>query len=561
MVNRDIVFKKYKCFKEETRLDNLSSINVFIGKNNIGKSSIIDIIGYINGQNIKIYNDTEICDSIIIDENIVKTIFSNQVPVTIGTGAVNKTEYDFAKEYINKKILRKIVYHDRHKEYEPTTLEPLYPELFKNYFHNKWKNIINCIDNEDKKYIRISAERDLQPEEERLFDTTSDTNENGKGFTSLITKFFTSSEYDDRDAKKELVAKFNEIMGEEFKFTDINTQIIGKTKQNIWEIFLDDINKRVALSDSGSGLKTILLILIATIIIPNINHRKLSDYVFSFEEIENNLHPSLLRRTIQYLEEVSQNGAQIFLTSHSNVLLDAFNNSKDVSIYEVFKENSKHLVKKINDYCQLNECLNELGVKASDLLQSNGIIWVEGPSDRIYINRWIELWGKGKYHEGMHYQCAVYGGKLLADMEFDENTTNELINLLNINRNSLIVMDSDKNDDNDNIRETKTRIIEECQNKNIFSWLTEGREIENYIPCRVFDRTFNIDQGKNIEQYQKVQDYLNKGEERLGDKYVKNKSHYSSKLSKEMTLEDMKSVLDLDDKMKIILEQIEKWNK
>ena len=33
------------------------------------------------------------------------------------------------------------------------------------------------------------------------------------------------------------------------------------------------------------------------------------------------------------------------------------------------------------------DVLDDLGAKASDIFQSNGIIWVEGPSDRIYIKK------------------------------------------------------------------------------------------------------------------------------------------------------------------------------
>ena len=35
------------------------------------------------------------------------------------------------------------------------------------------------------------------------------------------------------------------------------------------------------------------------------------------------------------------------------------------------------------------------------------LIWVEGPSDRIYINRWIELFSEGKLEEGRDHQCGT----------------------------------------------------------------------------------------------------------------------------------------------------------
>lgn len=43
-----IIFEKYKCFKNETIIENIKPINIVIGKNNIGKSSLLDIIEIIN---------------------------------------------------------------------------------------------------------------------------------------------------------------------------------------------------------------------------------------------------------------------------------------------------------------------------------------------------------------------------------------------------------------------------------------------------------------------------------------------------------------------------------
>ena len=43
-----IIFEGYKCFKNETIIQNIKPINIVIGKNNIGKSSLLDIIEIID---------------------------------------------------------------------------------------------------------------------------------------------------------------------------------------------------------------------------------------------------------------------------------------------------------------------------------------------------------------------------------------------------------------------------------------------------------------------------------------------------------------------------------
>ena len=62
---------------------------------------------------------------------------------------------------------------------------------------------------------------------------------------------------------------------------------------------------------------------------------------------------------------------------------------------------------------------NDLGYKASDLLQTNSIIWVEGPSDRIYINFWLNEIDDSLV-EGVHYSIMFYGGRLFSHLTADD---------------------------------------------------------------------------------------------------------------------------------------------
>ena len=78
------------------------------------------------------------------------------------------------------------------------------------------------------------------------------------------------------------------------------------------------------------------------------NGKELANYIFLFEELENNLHPSLERRVLKYIDEISQKGAIIFLTTHSNTVLDSFQNSDNVQMYHVRKENKLIQIKTLN---------------------------------------------------------------------------------------------------------------------------------------------------------------------------------------------------------------------
>ncbi len=107
-------------------------------------------------------------------------------------------------------------------------------------------------------------------------------------------------------------------------------------------------------------------------------------------------------------------------------------------------------------YCDECSVLDDLGIRASDILQSNGIIWVEGPSDRIYLKHWIDLYSERGFLEGTHYQCVFYGGKLLAHLNAKKGTSQEDgVDILKANRNLAILIDSDRRKATSRINDTK----------------------------------------------------------------------------------------------------------
>src|SRR5207248_5587868 len=129
--------------------------------------------------------------------------------------------------------------------------------------------------------------------------------------------------------------------------------------------------------------------------------------------------------------------------------------------------------------------ISELGAKPSDLLQANGIIWVEGPSDCIYLNRWLDVYTDGELQEGRDYLCAFYGGSLLARTQFQspEAAESELVNLFRVNPNIVVICDSDRTRLGSRVKDRVRRIRAEVLNiPGAHIWVTEAREIENYLP-------------------------------------------------------------------------------
>lgn len=357
------------------------------------------------------------------------------------------------------------------------------------------------------------------------------------------------------------MSDLNKIVSPDVFFESITVKRVGGN----WEIFLKEKDKGpIPLSNSGSGLKTILLVLINIILVPKKEDIPLSRYIFVFEELENNLHPAIQRRLLAYIRDISMHHQAIFfITTHSNVVIDLFSKDRNAQIYHVVQNASVATAKLVTTYIETSGILDDLDIRASDLLQSNGLIWVEGPSDRIYINRFIELWSDGSLAEGLNYQCVFYGGRVLAHLsaETDVESQKNLLNILLTNRNVILLMDSDKESDDDAINATKERVREEIQNARGLCWITAGRTIENYIPAETMKSFYNLDFPRQLHQYEDYRKYLEEVLTSENKKFYKNKVLFAERMRPHLSKNGLEKTYDLSKQMPKIINEIKKWNK
>lgn len=538
----------YKCFSN-IHIDNIKPINIIIEKNNIGKSSVLDIIEGIYGSRA-ININTKIILTKEMDEDVISRVFQKN---TSG-GTIGGNHYEFGKKYIGQDI--SFIRKPDSSNQIPDDFEKYNPNLTISQI-DYWSRVARLIKIDSKVTKRISAERNIFPEDN---DDNMIVDSNGNGITRIITNYLNRSKYNENLVKHDLLQNLNKIMGEDANFTEVVTQQIDSAEGTKWEIYLREEGKgRIPLSESGSGLKTILMVLVFTILIPNVEHKKISQYIFLFEELENNLHPSLQRRLLKYIENLTEEGALFFLTTHSNVTLDAYQNSDITNIIHLQKEESQVNLINITNKIQKNSILNDLGIKASDLLQSNGIIWVEGPSDRVYINNWIKIHKKANIIEGKDYQCVFYGGRLLSNLSLEDE--NELVNLMSVNRNAIIVLDSDKKGNNAPLNKTKKRIIEEAKKQGILVWVTKGREIENYIPELLIKKKYNKKNSKcSFGQFQNVEEFIDKLKKGEGNKFLRDKINFAKDITTDCNWECFKDCYDLDKMITKIESKVLDWN-
>lgn len=331
-----------------------------------------------------------------------------------------------------------------------------------------------------------------------------------------------------------------------------------------WEVYLEEQTKgRIPLSRTGSGLKTILLVLIFLHLVPAIEGKPLSKYLFGFEELENNLHPALQRRLLLYLRDLAiESGCRFFLTSHSSVCIDLFAHDAQAQVLHVTHNGEFARARRVTTYVENKGILDDLDVRASDLLQSNGIVWLEGPSDRLYFNRWIDLWSEGNLEEGAHYQCVFYGGRLLAHLSATDPDVDadEVVKILRVNRNAMLILDSDFRQASDALNATKTRIVQEIESIEGLAWVTMGAEIENYLPIQALRAKYGNESLPNLGQYQDFAEYLDSVSDGEGKRYFRNKVLFAEQMLSHITKASLEQTLDLKEMLSQACSQISRWN-
>ncbi|MFD1161056.1 ATP-dependent nuclease [Hwangdonia seohaensis] len=555
IIDSKIIVKNYKCFDSDVGggFNKIVPINLIIGKNNSGKSSLIDLIQFlIDGNEIFINTGRDsksaevIVDYILNEKSVVRAF-----PANTGGGGIPGNHLEYGRQFIGKKYTYKLIGKGQ-KSF--VNIETDFVSNAYSYF-NQLANIIE-LPFAGKVFCNISAERDIIPElsEDKIIFSS-----NGAGTTNAIQGILNRTDKDSRLVEKTLLDELNKIVNPDILFTRILVQL----DKGYWELFFEDNKqKRISLSKMGSGVKTVLLVLLNLVVRPKIENKNPSSYVFAFEELENNLHPSLQRRLYDYIKKYSKkHSAYFFLTTHSNVVIDSFGTDENSQLIHVSNDGDKSTCKTILSYNDAKQILNDLGIKASDILQSNGVIWVEGPSDRNFINKWIEILNP-ELKEGLHYVIMFYGGKLLSNLSFDfEWLKKEVIPLLKINRNAYVVIDRDGKNINAKLNETKIRIQEEIGEERC--WITKGREIENYLSDATLTNWFRNKHKVKVEIINKkdikLEDNILNTDTKVKFKYNLNKTIHSSEIV-EFIDESSLDVLDLKQNLNQLIEAIMTWN-
>ncbi|PWN71865.1 hypothetical protein C1631_004410 [Chryseobacterium phosphatilyticum] len=585
----DIILEESESFKsyynEENRtlklLNNASSINLFVGANNSGKSRFIrnlttsqskkifieEIRNLINFWNLSINDENVIFNNYKRHQNLggflVKDLESDYGEVKL----VKFEKNDLYFENENKKLL------DKNKDIlafnNVGIIQNSNIRLNGDFYginDSDLKRINKLIDNLtnsiSKKLIKSgmktifiptlrTAHSIFQRKDDNSFskistDILKDTiiksyhldNEMVEVFTGMDLYYQIVNVRNDIKDKRVGFEKFEEFLSQNF-FHGKRVEIVakfniydkhnGKDDSEIINVFIDEESKD--LHELGDGIQALFILMYKIYTCEN-------DSIIFIDEPEINLHPGMQRL---FLEQITSNKflkekkITYFISTHSNHFLDLTIEKEDISIFLFNKINKdKFIVKNVNHGD--NSALQYLGVTNSSVFLANCSIWVEGISDRNYLKAFLKAYCKDTLKvypkEDIEFAFIEYAGSNIDHYNFDEDELKEKINAFSINNKIFLISDYDGP-----YKDEKHFFYEEIEKENNnFKYHTtkDYKEIENLLPFNIWDKILiNFCDKRTVkteEDFKKVQDKISNSLKRKNEETYK--GDYIGKLLK-----------------------------
>lgn len=462
--------KNYKSISNIGKIPLHNKINIFAGKNNMGKTAFIEgIYKILNGNPVNILeyekNETNLELEFTVDHEDLPFLYRGvEEKLVISDLSTLKIYYRY-NAVREETCLRRIeIFHQglykpiyineskmssKREQIEYTRLD----------INGRGDNLVGIkpqfINNLNiylqEKVVFISGSRYV-PEKDNT-DLAHSLSIDGTNLHTFLYTLHNNNENDFDKIKKTFIDIFNEV-------SSISTPISSGNKTNI-SIYFKGEETPIPLSNCGSGFTHVLLLLCVLF-----TKRK---SVVLFDEPHVFLHPSAEKAIYDLINETDEH--QYLLTTHSPILI---NYPFDKDIFLVEKEGGSSVFSQLKS---MQEILTDIGVNNSDFALSDKVLFVEGETEEKVFPLILSHFGMKQL--GYNYRILRMNG---TGNEFSKKSAmtrhKEKLDLIlkGVSESPIpykIVIDRDeKNED-------KLREIKEKYGENVM--ILERREIENYF--------------------------------------------------------------------------------
>lgn len=483
---------------EEAGFESMEELSVLIGRNDTGKSSFLEAVriflkekGKPERSHFHMHEAEEIVFSGVFEgvPDELSEILTDAVDTSDGTLKIVR-RYSYNEDTVPSRTT--LLGNEEQETLSSGTIVEDGEELNKKPSRKRiWSYV--------PEPIYIPAERDISEETKFKSNTWID-----RLLTPLLNESEAVSEkrellagelQDEIDSLSTHIEEHLTSRMDSIRAVNVNSGNIDLSKAFVPEITVEDRSSRadVPVGERGSGVGSMFVLSL----VDAYRERHIdTDYFLLFEEPGIWLHPEAKREMLGSLKQIARSGGQVMLSTHSPIFIDRRGRG---NLYLIQREEGKASLRRINE--NYLSAVEELGARNSDILQSDFVIYTEGPTDaailEVVAQNYVENW------ERKNITIQHLGGT--------SNIKNcDPMDLKRINRNFCFLLDSDRQNAEDSPSNSVQEIQSSCEGIQAFVHILEYREIENYFSPTGINPTLGLDVSADfVGDYDDIPEKLN----------------------------------------------------